>query len=112
MSDDVIVVIDSSPAPVNVTVAEATPINVISTIPGTAGPQGEAGASGDAAATLEHEQAIAEREWIIIHSLGYRPNVHVVDDIGQTIWPDIEYVSDTEIHINHGDPYAGFAYLS
>jgi hypothetical protein len=59
-----------------------------------------------------HTQASASSTWSIIHSLGGRPSVTVVDSARTVVIGDVVYNSDTSITINFSAAFSGFAYLT
>ncbi len=61
---------------------------------------------------LIHTQASASTTWSIIHSLGGRPSVTVVDSGGTVVIGEVVYNSDTSITINFSAAFSGFAYLT
>lgn len=81
---------------------------------GPEGPEGPQGIPGDAVVSqTTHTQGSLSTTWNITHSLGFRPNVMVINGAdGLQIFPDIEHTSDTTIVVTHAQPYAGKAHLS
>jgi hypothetical protein len=76
---------------------------------GATGPQGVPGASGG---FFTFTQASPASTWTIAHSLGYRPNISVVDSAGSqvegnTVWTDINNLT-----ITFSGAFSGVAYLS
>ena len=57
-------------------------------------------------------QVTASNLWDITHSLGFRPNVTAVDSAGDTIIPEVRYLSDTQVRLIFSAAVAGEAYLS
>lgn len=76
---------------------------------GPAGPAGPAGASGGA---FIHDQAIPSATWTINHTLGYFPNITVVDSTGREVEGEIVYNSPTQITALFTASFSGKAYLS
>lgn len=109
-SDDVVVVIDESLAPVEVVVEPAeTSVIVEAAIQGPKGDKGDPGASG---ASFIHNQIASSNTWIIQHNLGYYPNLTTVDTAQNTIEGDVYYNNIDEITINFETSITGTAYLS
>lgn len=79
---------------------------------GPPGPQGPPGAPGSAPQAYVHDQAVPSDTWVITHSLGYRPNVTVVDTGGTNIEGTITYDSSTQITVVFSTSFGGYAYLS
>ena len=50
--------------------------------------------------------------WVIEHSLGWNPNVTVIDSAGTNVEGDIEYVSENSITLTFVSGFSGTAYLS
>lgn len=59
-----------------------------------------------------HTQDVPSDTWMINHSLGYNPNVAVVDSTGAVVVGDLEYVSISKIVVRFNGGFAGKAYLS
>lgn len=59
-----------------------------------------------------HVQGSAASSWVINHSLGFRPNVTVVDSTGRQVEGDVVYTSATVVTIGFSGAFAGSAYLS
>ena len=58
------------------------------------------------------EQATASDSWHIIHNLGKRPSVTIVDSAGTVFYPKVEYENDNECTATMNYPMLGFAYLN
>jgi hypothetical protein len=85
----------------------------------SSGPAGPRGLPGDFtlaeinAATQEtFIQAVPSATWNVVHSLGGRPSVTVVDSADTICYGDITYVSDTAITITFSAAFSGSCYLS
>lgn len=59
-----------------------------------------------------YNQASPSTEWNIAHTLGFTPNVIIVDTAGNVVEPAIEYLSATQIRATFSEPLAGKAYVS
>lgn len=59
-----------------------------------------------------YNQASPSTEWNIAHTLGFTPNVIIVDTDGIVVEPAIEYLSATQIRATFSEPLAGKAYVS
>lgn len=59
-----------------------------------------------------YSQASPSTEWNIAHTLGFTPNIIIVDTDGNVVEPAIEYLSATQIRATFSEPLAGKAYLS
>lgn len=62
--------------------------------------------------SYRHNQSTNSNEWIIIHNLGYKPSVTVIDLDGDVINGDITYDSDNKVTLTFAQPIKGEAYLS
>jgi hypothetical protein len=80
--------------------------------PGPPGPQGVPGTPGSAPQAYVHDQSVPSDTWVIVHDLGYQPNVTVVDSAQTNIEGQVNYDSDTQITITFTFPFGGKAYLS
>ncbi len=59
-----------------------------------------------------HTQAVASTTWNVVHELGGRPSVMVVDTAGTVVIGQVSYNSNTSITISFSAPFAGYAYLT
>lgn len=59
-----------------------------------------------------YNQVSASTVWNIAHTLGFTPNVIIVDTSGNVVEPAIEYLSATQIRATFSEPMAGKAYVS
>ena len=59
-----------------------------------------------------YTQSSPSTVWDIAHTLGFTPNIIIVDTAGNVIEPAIEYISATQIRATFSQPTAGKAYVS
>lgn len=80
------------------------------------GPQGLQGIQGTQGimpkVAYVHNQSSANSTWNIVHSLGFHPNITVVDSAGTNVEGDVEYVSTNELTVRFTQGFSGKAYLS
>lgn len=89
------------------------PTGPASTVPGPTGPTGPPGTGGGGGGgSLAYEQQVSSATWVIVHNLGFQPNVTVVDTAGTTIEGSISYDSPSQITLTFSVPFSGTAYLS
>ena len=50
--------------------------------------------------------------WNIAHTLGFTPNITIVDDNGKVVLCDLEYISGNSTIATFSEPISGTAYLS
>ena len=133
MSDDPIIVvapqgaraeITTSRSPTAVVTAGPTVTGnvVLSGIPGPPGPQGEPGPPGPpgepgppgsgGGAAYTHVQAVPATVWMITHTLGYQPNVTVIDSSNEQVEGDVIYGPLGTISLVFSAAFSGTAYLS
>jgi hypothetical protein len=79
---------------------------------GPTGPQGPAGAPGSAPQAYTHDQVTPASTWTIVHSLGYHPNVAVVDSAGDGVEGLVTYVDVNTVTVEFNAAFGGKAYLS
>jgi hypothetical protein len=79
---------------------------------GLTGLQGVPGPVGPEASDYVYTQVGASSLWKIIHNLGRWPSVTVVDNGGNVIIPDVDYISVNEIDVSFAGATSGKAYLS
>ena len=59
-----------------------------------------------------HKQAQAAKVWTIIHGLGKRPSVTVVDSAGTAVIGEIEYLDDNTVRLTFCAAFSGTAYCN
>jgi hypothetical protein len=59
-----------------------------------------------------HMQATPATVWTVIHNLGFRPNVTVVDSGGTEVIGNVHYVDDNTVQLTFSAAFGGEAYLS
>lgn len=79
---------------------------------GPIGPVGPVGPAGISSGFYRHSQAAPAMQWMVLHDLTYPPAITVVDSAGTELYPDITYIDDFTIQIDHSYPVAGFAYCT
>ena len=65
-----------------------------------------------ASPTYRHDQGVSASQWMIVHSLGYLPNVSAFDTIGVNAHGDVTHLSATTLTIDFQFPFGGYAVLS
>ena len=58
------------------------------------------------------ENNTASKVWVILHNLGKKPSVTVIDNYGDVVWCDIEYTNDNTVTLRFSDETAGTAYFN
>lgn len=58
------------------------------------------------------ENNTASKTWVILHNLGKKPSVTVIDNYGDVVWCDIEYTNDNTVTLRFSDETAGTAYFN
>ena len=54
----------------------------------------------------------ASKTWVILHNLGKKPSVTVIDNYGDVVWCDIEYTNDNTVTLRFSEETAGTVYLN
>ena len=62
--------------------------------------------------TYTHSQDAASSTWAIVHNLGRKPSVTVVDSGGNVQIGDVLYNSDNQITVSFSAAFGGYAYLN
>lgn len=70
------------------------------------GPQGLAGGS------YTHNQLATSTTWVVVHNLGYYPNVTCFDSGGTEFWADITHDSVNQLTISLASAISGVVYVS
>ena len=63
-------------------------------------------------AQFTHHQSVASTQWVINHSLGFIPNVFIMNEAGTEIIGIVDSATTTQMTISFTDPVTGYAYLS
>jgi hypothetical protein len=80
--------------------------------PGPRGADGPPGAAGSAPQAYVHDQAVPASSWTVLHSLGYYPNVTVVDTLGRVVVGDVSYPDIGNVVLTFSAAFSGRAFLS
>lgn len=59
-----------------------------------------------------HVQTVASATWTVVHNLGYRPSVTVVDTADTQIIPGVRFVDENSVEVTFTGATAGKAYCS
>lgn len=93
----------------------------VSEIPGAPGPlnwvqfaPGSGGGSGGGTQVLSylHNQGVAASTWVIVHNLGFYPNVTVVDSGLSTVEGDLTQIDLNTLRLQFSAAFTGTAYCS
>jgi hypothetical protein len=90
------------------TVPASGELTVVASAPGSTG--GGGGTGGPL--SYVYTQVSAATLWDIVHSLGWYPNVTVIDSGSNVLLVDVHYVSVNELTVSLSAPTSGKAYLS
>lgn len=88
------------------------PEPIVVELGGLRGPAGPPGTGGGGAGVFRFHQAAPSTSWVIVHGLGYYPNVAVQDSAGAHVEGDVNYVDETTLTITFSVPFGGYANLS
>jgi len=58
-----------------------------------------------------HAQPLPLSSWTVDHNLGAFPSVTTVDNSGQLMYGDVQFISANRVVISFTQPVVGFAYL-
>ena len=119
MTDVVVVTpIPSNVVTVSPPVGSTSASTVINVGDATTGPQGPAGPAGAAGATgasggfFTFTQGSPASTWTIVHNLGFRPNISVVDSAGSQVEGETVWTDNNNLIITFSGAFSGVAYLS
>ena len=73
---------------------------------------GDEGGGGEVGASFVYNQGSPSATWVIVHDLGFRPNVTVEDSAGTTIEGEVVYNNDNQLTLTFSAAFSGIAYLS
>lgn len=68
--------------------------------------------TGGSGAAFVFTQDVASALWTVVHNLGIRPNVTVVDSLDREVEADVTYIDDNNLTVGFATPQTGKAYLS
>ena len=63
-------------------------------------------------ANYEHSQVLAATTWVIVHNLGKRPSVSVMDTSGDEVHGDVSYDTVNQVTLSFSAPFSGTAILN
>ena len=69
------------------------------------------GGTGGPVAYVHHQDTVAA-SWIVVHGLGFFPNVTVIDSSGATCEGDVAHIDSSTLTIQFSGAFTGTAYLS
>lgn len=113
-------VVITTPAPTNVVIGQPTTVNTVSTSTetiqvtelGIVGPQGPAGEPGTGGQGPIAYQLVQVSSWAQAHTLGYLPEVRVIDEGGNVVGMSVSYPSPTTVYLLFPTPFTGEVLLS
>ncbi|MEG1757797.1 MAG: hypothetical protein RR235_04985 [Oscillospiraceae bacterium] len=70
------------------------------------------GADGKGDKTFTFNQAVPEKVWTVLHSMGKYPSVSVSDSAGTVVFGEVSYTDVNSIKIVFASAFAGTAYLN
>lgn len=85
---------------------------VASLIPFMRGEKGDKGDDGNYASDYVHTQVDASASWMVAHNQNRYPQVTVLNHLNARIEPDVSYVDENIVLIEHAKPTVGKAILS
>lgn len=62
--------------------------------------------------TYTHSQPSASSTWTIVHNLGCKPSVTIVDSGGNVQIGEVLYDSDNQVTVTFAASFSGYAYLN
>ena len=62
--------------------------------------------------SYEHIQDEVNKDWVITHNLGFKPNVTVIDSAGTIYEGEIAYTNTTTLTVSFSAAFSGKAFLS
>jgi hypothetical protein len=62
--------------------------------------------------TYVHEQTVASSTWTVVHNLGKKVSVTVVDSADTVVVGDVEYVNDNTVTVRFSAPFGGRVYCN
>ena len=62
--------------------------------------------------SYEHIQDVVSNSWVIVHNLGFKPNVTVIDSAGTIYEGEIAYTNTNSLTVSFSAAFSGKAFLS
>ncbi len=59
-----------------------------------------------------HYQMVPSAEWDVVHNLGKKPSVTIVDSADNIVVGDVQYINDNEVVITFKGAFSGKAYFN
>lgn len=59
-----------------------------------------------------HDQQVASASWVIIHNMGKKPSVSIVDTADDEVIGEVKYNSNNQLTLTFSSPVSGKAYLN
>lgn len=84
----------------------------VALIPFMRGEKGEKGDDGNSASDYVYTQIDASASWMVAHNQNRYPQVTVLNHLNVRIEPDVSYVDENIVLIEHATPTVGKAILS
>lgn len=111
------IIIPPSPPAIDITPPDCPTIDVKTSVgipgpPGPIGPQGPPGPGSGGGTYFYFTQPTASPTWVIVHNLGYYPNVAVTDSTGREIIPEVFYTNASTVTLTFVPAAAGQAFLT
>jgi hypothetical protein len=68
--------------------------------------------TGGTSTTYTHTQGIASQTWLIIHNLGKKPSITIVDSADSVVEGEIQYVDENRALVTFKSAFKGKAYCN
>jgi hypothetical protein len=59
-----------------------------------------------------HDQQVASASWVVVHNMGKKPSVSIVDTADDEVIGRVIYNSNNQLTISFSSPTSGKAYLN
>jgi hypothetical protein len=59
-----------------------------------------------------HDQQVASASWVVVHNMGKKPSVSIVDTADDEVIGEVKYNSNNQLTITFSSPTSGKAYLN
>jgi hypothetical protein len=73
---------------------------------------GSPGPPGPAGGAYVHNQGAPATTWVVVHNLGYKPNITVEDSSGTTVEGELVHDNANQATLTFSAAFAGVAYCS
>ncbi len=96
--------------PVTIVEVDEDAVTVVTV--GIQGPPGPRGLPGSVGVTFTFTQGVPSSSWVIVHNMGRKPSVTIVDSSDRVVYGNVAYADLDNLTLTFSAPFSGSAYLN